>query len=240
MAVTYQNSGIVRDGLVLYWDPSNQRSWLGPNSSTVNNLVATINPSNNGDIFNDTSGSYGDKNSFTFDGTDDRIQIHTPGLGNTITVEMWAKFDTTTRNQIPFGWRYYTIYNRNDNMGFNTGNGDVYGVSATQISNAGATNSWTQWVYVMKTDVSYTNNKIYINSVNQTLSQLNASENVGFRNFNSGYGNIGVYGPSSANSPGAASDSFWLGECGNFKIYNRELSAAEVVQNYNALKGRFE
>jgi hypothetical protein len=104
---TTAGPNIVEDELVLYWDPSNQRSWLGPNSSTVNNLVATINPSNNGDIFNDTSGSYGDKNSFTFDGTDDRIQIHTPGLGNTITVEMWAKFDTTTRNTLWMEILYY-------------------------------------------------------------------------------------------------------------------------------------
>jgi hypothetical protein len=92
----------------------------------------------------------------------------------------------------------------------------------------------------MKTDVSYTNNKIYINKVNQTLSAQNGSAEIpSNRNFNSGYGNIGVYGPSSANSPGAATSLFWLGECGNFKIYNRELSASEITQNYNALKNRF-
>ena len=227
---------IVEDGLILYIDPDNQESWSGPNSSNVNDLMYN----NTSSIFNDTSGSYGDKNSFTLDGTDDRIQIHTPDLGNTITVEMWAKFDTTTRNQVPFAWRYYLIYNKSDTIGFNTGNGDVYGISATQISDAGASNSWTQWVYVMKTDVSYTNNKIYIDTVNQTLSAQNGSAEISSnRNFNSGYGNIGVYGPSSANSPGAATSLFWLGDCGNFKIYNRELSASEVTQNYNALKGRF-
>ena len=227
---------IILDGLIFAIDAVNKQSWSGPNSSTVNDLMGN----NNGTIYNDTSGSYGDKNSFTLDGTDDRIQIHTPDLGNTITVEMWAKFDTTTRNQVPFAWRYYLIYNKSDTIGFNTGNGDVYGISATQISDAGATNSWTQWVYVMHSNVSYTNNKIYINTVNQTLSAQNgASEHSGLRNFNSGYGNIGIYGPSSANSPGAATGLFWLGECGNFKIYNRELSVSEVTQNYNALKNRF-
>ena len=154
---------ITEDGLVLYIDPDNQESWIGPNSSTVNDLMHN----NTSSIFNDTSGSYGNKNSFTLDGTDDRIQIHTPDLGNTITVEMWAKFDTTTRSQIPFGWRYYTIYNRSDTIGFNTGTGDVYGISATQISDAGANNSWTQWVYVMHSNVSYTNNKIYIQKRNE-------------------------------------------------------------------------
>jgi hypothetical protein len=224
---------IVKEDLILYWDPKNIRSWT-PGSDTVNGLAGTP----TGSIFNDTSGSYGDKNSFTFDGTDDRIQIHTPDLGNTITVEMWAKFNTSTRNQIPFGWRYYTIYNRYPHIGFNTGTGDAYGISSTQISDAGATNSWTQWVYVMHSNVSYTNNKIYVNSVNQTLSAQNgASEAPSNRNFNSGYGNIGVWGASG--QPGGGTSLFLLGECGNFKIYNRELSAQEVKQNYNALKGRF-
>jgi hypothetical protein len=162
---------IVKEDLVLYWDPKNIRSWT-PGSDTVNGLAGTP----TGSIFN--------------------------------------------------------------HIGFNTGTGDAYGISSTQISDAGATNSWTQWVYVMHSNVSYTNNKIYVNSVNQTLSAQNgASEAPSNRNFNSGYGNIGVWGASG--QPGGGTSLFLLGECGNFKIYNRELSAQEVKQNYNALKGRF-
>ena len=32
----------------------------------------------------------------------------------------------------------------------------------------------------------------------------------------------------------------YIGEISSATIYNRELSAAEIQQNYNALKGRFE
>ena len=38
---------------------------------------------------------------------------------------------------------------------------------------------------------------------------------------------------------GAASGSYWPGYIGPVKIYNRGLSASEVLQNFNALKGRF-
>ena len=54
---------IVEDGLVFYIDPINKRSWTGPNSSTVNDLMDATTST----ILNDTSGSYGDKNSFLFD-----------------------------------------------------------------------------------------------------------------------------------------------------------------------------
>ena len=32
----------------------------------------------------------------------------------------------------------------------------------------------------------------------------------------------------------------WNGDIGNFQIYNRALTASEVLFNYNGLKGRFE
>ena len=62
-------NSIVTDGLVFCVDAANKVSWTGPNSSTVNNLVST----NTGSIVNDTSGSYGDNNSFpvTIDGVVD-------------------------------------------------------------------------------------------------------------------------------------------------------------------------
>jgi hypothetical protein len=36
-----------------------------------------------------------------------------------------------------------------------------------------------------------------------------------------------------------ASDNFFYGDISNFMIYNRQLSATEVLQNYNAIKYRF-
>ena len=68
---TTAGPNLIEDGLLFYVDAANQRSWLGPDSSTVNGLIGT----STGSIFNDTSGSYGDNDSFNFDGTDDRIDF---------------------------------------------------------------------------------------------------------------------------------------------------------------------
>ena len=41
------------------------------------------------------------------------------------------------------------------------------------------------------------------------------------------------------NARGGGNDSFFSGRIYNNKIYNRALSASEVLQNYNAYKSRF-
>jgi hypothetical protein len=45
-------------------------------------------------------------------------------------------------------------------------------------------------------------------------------------------GTIKPYGISEVSNPGNFN-------CYNFRVYNRALSASEVLQNYNALKGRY-
>jgi hypothetical protein len=91
-------------------------------------------------------------------------------------------------------------------------------------------NNWKHYVFEMRSDVSYTNNKIYINGVSQTLSQIASSENAGNRNFNSGLGAIGTIRGAAYYTPMNSA---------LFNVYNRSLTAAEVLQNYNATKSRF-
>ena len=64
----------IKDGLIFAVDPANPGSWQGPTSDNVNNLVS-FHSNLSGSIQNDTSGSYGDNESFTFDGTDSYINI---------------------------------------------------------------------------------------------------------------------------------------------------------------------
>ena len=44
---------------------------------------------------------------------------------------------------------------------------------------------------------------------------------------------------ASLNADGTGNTGYWNGKISNVQIYNRALSATEVLQNYNALKGRF-
>ena len=71
--ISQTGNNIQTDGLIFYIDPAYKKSWSGPGSSDTNTLV----PNNtiSGSINNDTSGSYGQYNSFTFDGTDSYINV---------------------------------------------------------------------------------------------------------------------------------------------------------------------
>jgi len=101
MGTTYHNKPIVTDGLVFCIDAANKVSWSGPDSSTVNDLIST----NTGSIFNDTSGSYGDNNSFDLDGTDDYIDVGNVSSLNGVTQATWFVWmkKSTNTSSYPIG-----------------------------------------------------------------------------------------------------------------------------------------
>ena len=111
MATDYGNKSIVTDGLIFTLDPANKQSWTGPNSSNVYDIIGT----NTSTIYGSTSGSYGDNNSFNFDGVDEYIdcgtsippRFSTTGDGDTEpwTVSLWVKFDLSS-NEYPIEFPY--------------------------------------------------------------------------------------------------------------------------------------
>jgi len=229
MAVNSGPDSIVDDGLVFYVDPANTDSWDGPDASLVNNLVST----NTGSIVNDTSGSYGDNNSFAFDGTDDYIDCGT-GLGNSLgtvtslSVSLWVKAPSTSINDFVF-----YIGDLSNNYGALTINIVVNKIRIRLNDNAGnfylnfTSNDWNNIVFVY--DGSNQNNSlVYINGQLQTIgfsSLFPSSLNL------SGLKTIIGTGYSTAYS--------FDGSLSNVFLYNKALSSQEVKQNFNALKGRF-
>ena len=220
MVINNQYYNVVTDGLVLNLDasftasyPKGQSTWY---DITGNNNNITL---SNGPTFN-TEGI----GNLVFDGTDDYANFFAPSLGTTTTVEMLCKIGSGYSGKMFFGFLYYDVWCGGSNLGYNTAQGDVYGISSASVSSLGLVNNWKHYVFEMRSDVSYTNNKIYINGVSQTLSQQSGSEGSGNRNFNSGNGRI----------------SSWLADlnypmpmnCVSFKVYNRALSSSEVLQNY--------
>jgi hypothetical protein len=122
-----------------------------------------------------------------------------------------------------FGWLNYDVWCGGSNLGYNTGNGDVYGISSAQVSTLGLVNRWKHYVFEMNDNVSYTNNKIYINGVQQTLSQQQGTENAGGRSFNSGNGRIALW---------LASGGYEMPmTLASFRVYNKPLSSTEINQN---------
>ena len=216
----------VTDALAISFDTGNIRSYPGSGTSVIG-LVSGIGFTlNNGVGFGTTGTNY-----FILDGTNDNIPFYVPNVGTTVTVEMWAKIRAFSGG-MPFGFNLYDVWTANGAMGFNTAVSDQYGLTSTQVTNLGLLNQWKHYIFEMRSDVAYTNNKIYINAVNQSLSQVAGAENASNRNFNSGNGRISSW---------LFSDSFFIRmDLAQFQVYNRALSATEIFQNYNATKGRYK
>ena len=230
MGTTSHNKPIVRDGLVFCIDPANKVSWSGPDSSTVNDLIGT----NNGTIYNDTSGSYGDNSSFNFDGTDSYIDAGSSvGVIGTsdYSFSSWVKTSQTSGTQTILGTRNYNTngwviqIELNIIMFYNVFTPSNRIQTTTNLTNG----NWYNLVVVRGGTTS--TNKIYVNGVSQSLT----------------YNNENGTNPQSSNNlligagynNGGTLYRFFDGNMGPTMIYSKKLSASEVAQNYNALKNRF-
>ena len=179
--------------------------------------------------------TYENDGSFRFDGTNDHFSFQTPTLDSVITIEMMMKVNSL--NGMPVGFYGYDIYFVSNALGFNTSASDCYGLTSTQVTNLQLLNNWKHYTFVMKNNTSasvnpYTENKIYINGEAQTLSQVLGTQSGTPKSFSDGLGIV----------------SGWLNNLtqyktnmsmNNFKIYNRELSQSEILQNFSALRGRY-
>jgi hypothetical protein len=228
ICTNFEYESITTNGLVLNLDagfvasyPKNGVTWFDLSTGNNNSTLS------NGPGF-DTD-KYG---SLIFDGTDDYVDFYASGLDTVATVEMWVYLGAGYSDKMFMGWAAYDIYCAGGTIGFNTGNGDVYGISSAQVSDLRIVNNWAHYVFVFQKNISYTNNKIYINGVSQTLSQQYGTEYGPNRDFNGGQGRIA----------GWRNDSGYRipMNCAVFRVYNRELGAAEVLNNYNQNKGRFQ
>ena len=146
-----------------------------------------------------------------------------------ITVEMWALVDDFVGGMF-FGWNIHDVWTSGGTLGFNTGQGDVYGISAARINQLNLRDRWAHYVFVMNVG-DYRQNKIYVNGVSQALSQQFSNQFTPYTNFNSGNGRIGGWRLDNNYQQ--------VMDLGIFKIYNRELTQAEITTNYNEDLARF-
>ena len=158
-----------------------------------------------------------------FDGSDDIINlsglnVNTVATGAQTSVSFWMYWNGAIW-KMPFGFSGYDLITNTSTFGFNTANSDMYGMSS-----APSINNWVHVVAIF-TNGDVHSNKLYINSVQQSLSQV-------------------LNTPRTANVSAIASIAQWPGGSGYFfgsmlrdvHIYNRALSAQEIQAIYNATK----
>ncbi|MCZ2477771.1 LamG domain-containing protein [Aquirufa antheringensis] len=219
---------LTNSSLVLHLDAGNPISYSGSgttwndlsgNESHVTLTNTTFNSANGGSIaFNGTS-SYAD---FTAN----------IGVTNVVTVEMWVKTNSLKApgGAMYFGFNKYDAWTANGHVGYNTAGGDLYGITSSRVTSLGIEGTWKHLVFVMNA-TSNTNNKIYVNGVSETMSQQQGTFSSVNSNFNSGAGRISSW----------LFDQNWLinMNLASFKIYNRELTAQEITNNFNTTSTRF-
>ena len=151
----------------------------------------------------------------------------------TVTVEVWARLAAGYSGTMLFGWNTYNVYLSGGHIGYNTNNSDLYGVDTSSVSSLGIIGNWAHYVFEMRSDAPYTNNKIYINGNIQSLShKYPDGESVPGRNFNSGNGRIGGY---------LGNNSYlFKGDISIFRVYNRALTKDEIMKNYSMDRTRYE
>jgi len=219
-------------GLQLYYDPDNTSSYPG-SGTTVTDL--SPNGYTTGRLENGVGFSDG---SFTFDATDDYIDTNQNiAIAGSYTINAWAKntSDTTdfrmvvgTETADGSSWNYRIYYN--------TGNGKVYGdvrvapgpVQDEVVSTAAYNDSaWHMLTFVRNTSTQKL--YLYIDGVLDT-EETDATAALDASNAQEVW--IG-------RSPYLGGRYPFGGNIGEVLIYDRALTSAEVLINYNRLRGNY-
>ena len=209
----YRGPSIVKDGLVLYLDAATANSYnryISP--ATLKDIsVSGYNGTLNGGAgFNSANGG-----SITFDGTDDYVSISNINFGKVYSINIWINV-SDLNSRVWIGGIDTTEYHMNFLNGdmYNRINNNLF-IFGTSVS----TNVWYNIVLIRNnTTISCYKNGSFISST----TVVDATTN--FILYRIGSSPTGFYG---------------IGKISNTQIYNRVLSAAEVLQNYNATRARF-
>jgi len=221
---------IVKDGLVLDLDAAKKDSY--PGSGTVWSDISGIGNTGtltNGPTFNSSNGG-----SIVFDGVDDYVTVpKQTAFVNTTTFTLGAWMKRRTGSSKVICYQGADIDN-DVAMELWSDNFVYFEVGNASNSYANITNTSTNWQYlIMVFDGTQTGNsnrlKCYINGsllgvgYSGTIPSITSTTNSVF---------------SIGNSQGIGGN-FSDGNISQVKIYNRALTAQEVLQNYNATKGRY-
>ncbi len=233
----YYGPRIVSNGLVLCLDAANKRSYPGT-GTTWTDLSGN---SNNGTLTNGPTFSAGNMGSISFDGTNDYIDTaNSTGLNftnTTGTISFWFKTSASTANgpimisknmDATGGWAISMEssaipYFETKNSG---GGATAFYRYVNKVCNDGI---WHNVVAVFTTSTTV----IVNNTASMYLDGVLA---------NGAQTQLTVYGGNTAGTVQIArrsSGNYYNGNISSLQIYNRGLTATEVLQNYNATKSRF-
>ena len=214
---------IVQQGLVLNLDAGNPYSYAGAGTTWYDTSGNSYNGTlTNGPVYSTTNSGI-----IVFDGSNDYVDL----TGITLSISgnaarsmfTWVKTTYTglqgfISTGTPANSQTFNLVKYGSYVGVMGYNNDFYPSSGKYIADG-------VWHYVGAT-FDGTNIRTYVDGVLDNTSGTFTYSTTGQNNY------VG-------RSNHAGNENFINGSMGNAQIYNRALSAAEVLQNYNATKGRF-
>ena len=232
MGIRRGPKNIVTENLIYAIDAANPDSYIS-GSTSLNNQIAN---QNNGVITNGVGFDDANGGSLNFDGADDYIELGSIDSTNPLSlygqtdfsIEVWINSNLT-------GDDYQRILDKSD-AGSGTNGWSIFqrpaskytylyidatGVS-TYVDSSLTSGIWRNYLWTRKG----TTTKLYVNGSlvdTEFVTKSVPSDTTGMR--------IGSWNHTTGRE--------YNGKISNIKIYNKELSAAEVLQNHNALKSRF-
>ena len=210
---------LIQDGLVLCLDAANTKSYSG--SGTIWRDLSGNN--NNGTLTNGPTFSSENSGSIVFDGTNDYIQcgnLSSMGITNDLTIEIWLQLINMSLNN------YITVFDTPQRSLSLWIGSQFYAIGKSSGSYSGNFN-WqsNKWMYIcMKrtgTNTSIIKNNFEV-SASFTALGIDFNNNLEFGSNPSGGGTI------------------FKGNMASIKLYKKALTDTQILQNYNALKGRFQ
>ena len=225
---------IITDGLVLYLDAANTRSYPG-SGTTWTDLSRSGNTGTltNGPTYNSANGG-----SIVFDGVDDFVN-----LSSYVNNPIW-------NSTFPFGLTIDTMFRLNNPFPLTSDGRTII----TRNSGGGGTNAFNFSIqsnrrhrfWINQTPGVLSNTTLQVDTIYHTTIMWNRTQVVYYIN--------GILDSTTSYTPSPTLSTHthltignWIPQNGwqfpgkiyHLKFYNRALSATEILQNYNATKTRF-
>lgn len=215
MAISY-NPGIVTTNLIACFDPGNPRTYPGSGTTirdaSGSSVTGTL---TNGPTYSSVNGGV-----FVLDGVNDFIDIPINLASSNYTVIGAARYVT-------IGGRTFSARNNNWLMGHWSSSTENYFAEGwvAGAGTGGPQPSDTNWrIYAATGNISSDNYALYVNG-SLASTQSPTSGSAGPNGFA-----IGSY---------AAASEFSNSQIGVMLVYNAVLTADQIIQNFNAYRGRY-
>ena len=259
MAIAY-NTSVVRNGLVLHLDAANRKSYPGTGTAW-SDLSGN---GNNGTLVNGVTYNSANNGSITFDGVNDYISIAQNSsyrFSNTqaFSISAWIRctatsgFSTILSYALPTGRGYYFSIDVNS-LRTNSFVFDYFdGTSSSFRGIQGNINSITMnsWINLVATSATNSVNdmkvyqkhasffkQVYINVSKRKSENRKKTIYLSRRNFKSKSRNIN-YDTLSLRIGSRGDSGYFTGNMSQISVYNSSITALEVKQNFEALRGRY-